>query len=603
MTVQRWMVAFALALLIMTTAGPMRASPLGSDGPGAETPTGSHSGRRASTLAGGDESLELPKGWSARLVYEARLAGLARIVHSELGQVYIGQGDDAGNFTVSLLDTATGDLTPVLEDVASVSSVVIGGPEDTFLIAVENEVWLVRPDGTSTVWGTFAGAMPWYFTADFRLLGIAIADAGDESIVELFSDGTSSTLATGFETAYDVVADGSGNLYVADIGVGELVRVDASGTSSVVVTITPDNTDLGFDSAGNLYINNAEGFARVDLSGGTTTPIVPAAGDCPGGQSPADFVIDAEDRAFFASWVAARITWLDIASGQGDGMFVADDMFENTHAADLGPDGRLYIAVPGCGTARSAQVVRFESDGEGEVFVTGIAGRVTDIATDSTGGVYLATSTEQSSGILYVSGMTGQPVVIPDSTTVEFASLTVDPSSGHLFAVLGVVSDLPETTVMEFDASGLVATFTVSLPKAAQSVDVAAAPNGALFAQVVERERFSTGPEVDRLILELDLAAGTSDIVAQINRVGCCPLTGFSVDHDGDVWWLLNPDFLLYRVSPEGVTTLFARNTPIDAAAVAHTASGELLLVAPSGILRLRDERLYPRRATARRGP
>jgi hypothetical protein len=117
---------------------------------------------------------------------------------------------------------------------------------------------------------------------------------------------------------------------------------------------------------------------------------------------------------------------------------------------------------------------------------------------------------------------------------------------------------------------------------------------------VVERDRVATGPEVDRHLSALDLRAGTSAIVAQINRIGCCPLTSFSVDQDDDIRWPVNPDLLLDRMSPEGGTELLERNLPINAAAVAHTGDGDLLLVTPSGIVRLRDQRRYPRRASRR---
>lgn len=127
----------------------------------------------------------------------------------------------------------------------------------------------------------------------------------------------------------------------------------------------------------------------------------------------------------------------------------------------------------------------------------------------------------------------------------------------------------------------------MSLPKPVMGLSLAASPEGTLYAFATERDRFNTGPEVDRWILRLELETGTSEVVSQINRIGCCPMGSFSVDWEGYIWWVLNPDFLLYRVSSTGDAQLFAQNLPIDSGSVHRNSDGDLFLNTPEGIFRI----------------
>jgi hypothetical protein len=138
----------------------------------------------------------------------------------------------------------------------------------------------------------------------------------------------------------------------------------------------------------------------------------------------------------------------------------------------------------------------------------------------------------------------------------------------------------------EFDGQGEVQ-HQVAVPKTPAEFLMHFAPDGTLYAYVSEAERFTSGPIVDRWILSLDPAAGTYDEEAYHARSGCCPLGSMGVDNTGTVWWLLNPDSLLYQVSPDEGAQLFASNSPVDAGYANRTARGDIFLNSPEGLYRL----------------
>jgi len=60
-----------------------------------------------------------------------------------------------------------------------------------------------------------------------------------------------------------------------------------------------------------------------------------------------------------------------------------------------------------------------------------------------------------------------------------------------------------------------------------------------------------------------------------------------SIDRQGALWWLVNPEFQIYRVSPSGVSTLFAQNLPIDPAAISVDGRGDIYFTSSGGIYRI----------------
>ena len=60
-----------------------------------------------------------------------------------------------------------------------------------------------------------------------------------------------------------------------------------------------------------------------------------------------------------------------------------------------------------------------------------------------------------------------------------------------------------------------------------------------------------------------------------------------SVDQQGMVWWIANPDFRFYRITPDGQVTLFAQNIFFDPGAIAVDSQGDVYFTSPNGIYRI----------------
>lgn len=539
-----------------------------------------------SSVLAQDEAIQLPDDYMSKLVHRPPLAGLGRITRSESGLIYIKHLNTSGGVRVSILHTDQGYITTVIDLPSwALTSIIIGGPGDTFFLEVDGEIRQTNPDGSFDVWGQSVGGAPWYYTPNGRMLGIA---DGGTRVVEIFQDGSVAELVTGLSLAYDVVADDSGNVFISDFMAESLIKLDSDGVLTTVASIAPDNTDLTIDADGNLYLNNAaSGFVRVDKITGNFTPMQLTNTGCRLVQSPADVVFDQSGRAIFASWVQSRITWVDFDANQGGELL--HQLWANTSSSALGLDDALYLGVNGCGTSIPSKIVRFTIDGDSQIYIDGLIGSISDIAFDSSGGLYVGLMTTETDFELdYFPLGSTSPSRISVPVGYDMGSLAVDPVSNDLFMSTGASSPTDtNATILKFNPTGFQGSYVVSLPEPVMELSLATSPEGILYAFATERDRFMTGPEVDRWILRLELEAGTSEIVCQINRIGACPMGGFSVDSEGYIWWILNPDFLLYRVSSTGDAELFARNLPVDSGSAHRDSEGDLFLNTPEGIFRI----------------
>ncbi len=533
-----------------------------------------------------ENEMRLPPEYDYEIIYRPEITGLSGIVASHDGTLYARHLNSSGGVIVSQVDVDSGTLTTVLDLPLEIEvSGIVGGPEDTFLASVDGEFRQVWPDAHYEVWGTVSPAgFPMYYTTDDRLLGIS---NDGTAVLELFPDGTYDTLLTGLTSAYDLVAADDGTIFVADMGAGELVRLETDGAHSVLAEIAQDNTDLAFDQAGELYVNNAKDrFSRVNLLTGEFTEMTASNAECPVIRSPAAVAFDSADRAVFGAWAENLITWADLSTE--DGGLVVHQHWSNSNAADIGPDEALYLGVNGCGSSPYSSIERFLADGSHTTFLDGLEGGIHGLAFDSSGGVYVSLATQTSSGVYFVATGTVTPTLVPDSENADIGYLAVDPATEHVFGYAGQdPGDQTRAVLMEFSALGKVDEYHVKLPMAAIEVLLDFAPDGTLYAFATEEARFMTGPEVERWILRVDLTGETSEIVAQVNRVGCCPMGSFSVDSSGYVWWLLNPDFLLYRISPNDWKSLFGENLPVDAGYANRNSNGDIFLNSPDGLYRL----------------
>jgi DNA-binding beta-propeller fold protein YncE len=543
----------------------------------------------AVATAGADLAQEgeigLPPQYDYEIIYRPLVTGLSGIVASHDGTLYVRHLRSDGGVQVSLLDVDAGSFGFHVVDEPPETSVstIVGGPDDTVFVWVDGEFRKFSPDGSSTPWGTISpGVFPMYYSEDDHMYGIS---DGGTSVVELFGDGSYHTLFTELTSGYDLVAADQDTIIVSDIGAGELGHLTYTGTYTVVAQIAPDNTELAFDQAGDLYVNSAEKrFAKFDLATLTFTEIFAPNADCAVIKSPSGVAFDSSNRAVFASWAENMITWADLITGTGG--VVIDQPWSNSHSGDIGPDEALYLAVTGCGSDPPSSIERFGADGSQSTYLDGLVGEIHGLAFDSSENLYISLGTETSNGVYVVAPATDTLTLVPDSENEGIHSIAVHPTTGHVFGYAGQdAADELISVVVELSATlGLVGEHHFQMPITPTEVLLDFAPDDTLYAFVTEKERFMTGPEVERWILRLDLETDSTVPVDQINRVGCCPMGSFSIDYQGYIWWLLNPDFLLYRIPPGGTARLFAENLPVDAGYVNRNADRNIFLNSPDGL-------------------
>ena len=162
-------------------------------------------------------------------------------------------------------------------------------------------------------------------------------------------------------------------------------------------------------------------------------------------------------------------------------------------------------------------------------------------------------------------------------------TLAVDSTTGRAYC-----ADWSGETLFEFDRWSLWKKHPLALPKPAEGAQIACTPDGTLYMSCSGQENARTGPVVERWILRIDTTSDRGEIVVQKDRNGCCVMLSCCSAPDGTLWWLLNPDFGMYRVTPNDAgLDLFAHSLPVDPAAVAADRHGTVFVASPSGIIRM----------------
>jgi sugar lactone lactonase YvrE len=394
--------------------------------------------------------------------------------------------------------------------------------------------------------------------------------------------GTSRVVADGFQSVFDIVAGADGTLFVADNVRGDLVRINPDGSRQVLASnlLTADPIHLALSADGRLYLNSIiTRLVEVDPTTGNLRTIEGLYTPCTA--NPADFFVSDTGDLIFIDPQRNQVLQFDPRRGKLE--ILVPDAGLNSPAAAIGPDQDLYLGLGSCDPNIPARIVRIDEAGQQHTYFDQLDGYIQAIAFAPDGGLYIAQHpvTPGPGQLLYLPWQAERAQPIPGIATPFLLSMAVNPQSGNLF-----ISRLEGAAVEEVSAGGLVARHPITLPKPAHDFYITFNPEGELFAYLSEGERNATGPVVDRWILRLDWEEGTSQLVLEFPRQGCCPMGNLTADSHGNLWWLVNPDARLMRISPDGTSEIFARNLPIDSAAVAVNDQGVIYITSPAGIYR-----------------
>ena len=521
-----------------------------------------------------DKTMELPDGYKSTNFYRDTIYKLSGIVRSTNETIYIEHLNNNDQPRISTVDITTGDLTTVVDFDQELDGPIYGGPVNTFFITINQEIRQYQSNGNYTVWaviddhisqGFYYGPSGTMYTTD------------QGSVYTITPDGTETLFVTGLGGDLDMVEDSQGTVFIADTGGGKIYKIDASGKKTELATILADMCKLSLDNDDNLYGNHLEAgydFAQIDKeTGDFTLPIdqneVPGWGD---------FIFLDDGRIVFCT---NNLDYYDPVSQEGCVIF--DDYVFSCQ--QLGFDGKLYAkGENGTSKDRKTHVITINQDGSIEVLVDDL--EINSFVLDDSGGLFIDQIGESSRGLYYYSDFSSTGQLISGDRYTEYSTLAYNPKDAHLYAQTNSENPGEEIAIHEYSKTGFVASHTVTSPEKYNTLRIAIDPGtGTIYAVADEAENYDIGPDVKRWIFKLDLDGGTAEIFAQNDLIGhCCPYHYITIDANGDIWWVLDPDFWIYRVNREGDSEPFACHIIMDAAVLLSNGQGVFYLFHPGGI-------------------
>ncbi|HWB26289.1 MAG TPA: choice-of-anchor Q domain-containing protein, partial [Chitinophagaceae bacterium] len=208
----------------------------------------------------------LPAGLSLNTT-TGQVGGTAQAVSAT--QTYTVTASNNGGSTVASLQLAVTEVAP--------GDFVYAGPAAPF--AVGRAITAYAPNFVA------AGTQ-----ADLHLFNKPTGEAADNNYVYVITDGgvnvqkwsrldgSVSTIATGFNNAVALAADGKGNVYVADRNNNSVSRITANNTVTVIASGLQSPNGLASDSAGNIYIAELGRIGPIQVinATGNITTVGPA---------------------------------------------------------------------------------------------------------------------------------------------------------------------------------------------------------------------------------------------------------------------------------------------------------------------------------------
>ena len=516
---------------------------------------------------------DLKDGWVGQAILKSKIGNNAAIVTSQDGTVYMKEwGAESG---ISVIDTQTLTVTRLF-DIPTTNSVndIVGGQDDTAYVNVGPDIRLVHSDGSYSIWATFTDACVAAYTPDGRILG----KSNDCSVLyELFPDGSKKKIAGNFHNIYEVAVMDDGTIIVYEWDTGNIVRLKTDGNRKILVSgVSPyDFVNFDVDTDGQLYYNacSAHGLKRLNVNSGKVTDIVLRLNETIWNPNDFAFIRPGEIVLGGDQFSIANIN-------TGDSQLLIPNIAA-TYAVDIGPDGALYVGTFSYGNQVPAQILRLADDGVPSVYLDNLEGAIDFIDFTQQGDLYFSTVYDHKIHLFYVAKDQMLPVEIPNALQESIMSMTVNPNNNNL-----LISQSRGAPLLEYSPEGLVQTYAVSIPWDAHEYRIDYAPDGTLYAFIGQADDQSSAARIVRI----DLDEKTCIDISQLPFNAAAALCVLSVDAEGSIWLLYNPESAIYKITPDGEIDLYASNLPIDAPAIVAGSSGDVYFTSASGIFHLYQE-------------
>ncbi|MGD0058156.1 MAG: NHL repeat-containing protein [Verrucomicrobiia bacterium] len=203
-----------------------------------------------------------------------------------------------------------------------------------------------------------------------------VANSGAGGTIEVFppEGGTGSVFATsGLSFPLGLTFDSSGNLYVANAASSTIEEFSPNGSGTVFATAAAGlngPSALAFDSSGNLYVANEGNYTIEEFGpGGTGTVFATSASGVSNPYGLAWF----GGNLYVANGGNNTIERFN-ALGQGS-IFSSTNLLSFPDEIAFDSSGNLYVACNSV-TLGDSQILKFNQDGVGSVFASGLDGAV-----------------------------------------------------------------------------------------------------------------------------------------------------------------------------------------------------------------------------------